>query len=358
MTPEQRFGRWVRLALAAFFLIFVYVVWMDLYAPLTTLARAQRYVVQLAPQVDGQVMEVAVADGDRVERGDVLFRVDDRDYRLARDAAELAVTGAGQDNTVMLAELAGARARVTGARATLEEARRKQRRLDNLHRSGAVSRQQWEEVQVAVEQARADLEAARAETKRLSTRLGDGDQDNLALARAMNQLETARLQLRRTEVKAPLAGVVTDRQLQVGHYARAREPVLSLVSDEPAWVAADFREKSLRHTRDGDRAEVVFDALPGRVFEARVGTRGWGVRQGQGTPDGALAQVEDSDRWVRDAQRARVRLVLLDPPPQRALMVGARATVQLYPEHGVAAAVARVFGWAQIRALAVLHYLY
>ena len=110
MTPEQRFGRWVRLALAAFFLIFVYVVWMDLYAPLTTLARAQRYVVQVAPQVDGQVMEVAVADGDRVERGDVLFRVDDRDYRLARDAAELAVTGAGQDNTVMLAELAGARA--------------------------------------------------------------------------------------------------------------------------------------------------------------------------------------------------------------------------------------------------------
>ena len=108
MTPEQRFGRWVRLALAAFFLIFVYVVWMDLYAPLTTLARAQRYVVQVAPQVDGQVMEVAVADGDRVERGDVLFRVDDRDYRLARDAAELAVTGAGQDNTVMLAELAGA----------------------------------------------------------------------------------------------------------------------------------------------------------------------------------------------------------------------------------------------------------
>ena len=57
-------------------------------------------------------------------------------------------------------------------------------------------------------------------------------------------------------------------------------------------------------------------------------------------------------------QRARVRLVLLDPPPQRALMVGARATVQLYPEHGIAAAVARVFGWAQIRALAVLHYLY
>ncbi|QJX02681.1 hypothetical protein HML84_15300 [Alcanivorax sp. IO_7] len=53
-----------------------------------------------------------------------------------------------------------------------------------------------------------------------------------------------------------------------------------------------------------------------------------------------------------------MRLVLLDPPPQRALMVGARATVQLYPEHGVAAAVARVFGWAQIRALAVLHYLY
>lgn len=358
MTPEQRFGRWVRLALAAFFLIFTYVVWMDLYAPMTTLARAQRYVVQVAAQVDGQVVDVPVADGDRVEQGEVLFRVDDRDYRLARDAAELAVASAAEDNTVMLAELAGVRARVAGARANLEEARRKQQRLDNLHHSGAVSEQQWEEVRVAVEQARADLEAARAEAKRLKTRLGDGEQDNLALARAMNQLETAKLQLRRTEVKAPLAGVVTDRQLEVGHYARARQPVLSLVSDEPAWVAADFREKSLRHTRAGDRAEVVFDALPGRVFEARVGTRGWGVRQGQGTPDGTLALVEDSDRWVRDAQRARVRLVLIDPPAQRALMVGARATVQLYPESGWAAAVARACGRVQIRALALLHYLY
>ena len=73
MTPEQRFGRWVRLALAAFFLIFGYVIWMDLHAPMTTLARAQRYVVQVAPQVDGQVVDVPVADGDRVERGQVLF---------------------------------------------------------------------------------------------------------------------------------------------------------------------------------------------------------------------------------------------------------------------------------------------
>ncbi|MEQ9508926.1 MAG: biotin/lipoyl-binding protein, partial [Alloalcanivorax xenomutans] len=91
MTPEQQFSRWVRRALVVFALVFTYVVWMDLHAPLTTLSRVQRYVVQVAPQVAGEVTGVAVTNGDHVNQGDLLFTVAEQDYRLIMDGAELRV---------------------------------------------------------------------------------------------------------------------------------------------------------------------------------------------------------------------------------------------------------------------------
>lgn len=357
MTPEQQFSRWVRRALVVFALVFTYVVWMDLHAPLTTLSRVQRYVVQVAPQVAGEVTGVAVTNGDHVNQGDLLFTVAEQDYRLIMDGAELRVAEAGQDNAVLLADLAGARARETSAGATLEEARRQRQRLKNLFEGGAVSRQEWEQGELAVDNAESELESARAAIRSLETRLGEDKEHNLALAQAMNELEKARLDWSRTRITAPVAGVVDNLQLESGTYANAREPLVSLIADAPVWVAADFREKSLRDVHPGDRAEIVFDAWPGRVFEARVQSMGKGVRDGQGVPDGQLAQVENTDRWVRDAQRVRVRLVLEDSEENLPLRVGARTTVQLYPRDGLAW-LSHGFGWLQIRMLSLLHYLY
>ena len=127
----------------------------------------------------------------------------------------------------------------------------------------------------------------------------------------------------------------------------------SLVSHQTD-IVADFREKSLRHTRVDTDAAVVFDAMPGKVFSARVTSSDAGILAGQEQVNGQLSQPEQSTRWVRDAQRMRIH-VALNEPLDTPLPTGARATVQLYNSEGM---FARTFAGAQIHLVSWLHYVY
>ena len=119
-------------------------------------------------------------------------------------------------------------------------------------------------------------------------------------------------------------------------------------------IVADFREKSLRHTRQGTDAAVVFDAFPGQVFPAKVTSSDAGILAGQEEVNGELSQPEQSTRWVRDAQRMRIH-VALNEPLEKTLPTGARATVQLYNSEG---SFARFFSGLQIHLISWLHYVY
>ena len=119
-------------------------------------------------------------------------------------------------------------------------------------------------------------------------------------------------------------------------------------------IVADFREKSLRHTKQGTDAAVVFDALPGQVFAAKVTSSDAGILAGQEAVNGELSQPEQSTRWVRDAQRMRIH-VALNEPLDKTLPTGARATVQLYNSEG---GFARFFSGLQIHLISWLHYVY
>ena len=123
----------------------------------------------------------------------------------------------------------------------------------------------------------------------------------------------ARLQLQYSSVRADRAGTLSNLQLTPGTYVPAGTPVAALVDDRID-IVADFREKSLRYVRPGDRAAVVFDARPGEVFGARVAAIDAGVKEGQLDANGDLAAPVTSDRWVRDAQRQRLHVVLDELP--------------------------------------------
>ncbi|MBF3061290.1 HlyD family efflux transporter periplasmic adaptor subunit, partial [Pseudomonas aeruginosa] len=99
-------------------------------------------------------------------------------------------------------------------------------------------------------------------------RRGTAGEDNLRLRQARNALAQARLQLQYSSVRADRAGTLSNLQLTPGTYVPAGTPVAALVDDRID-IVADFREKSLRYVRPGDRAAVVFDARPGEVFGAR-----------------------------------------------------------------------------------------
>ncbi|MDP5292930.1 HlyD family secretion protein [Oceanimonas sp. CHS3-5] len=349
MSAEQSFNRWVRIALAAFGVLLVYFVLIDNYAPMTPQAQAHRPVLSVAPRVAGQVAQVAVTNNQPVAAGDLLFALDDTDYRLALARAELQQQLAAADSERQQAVMETIKAEIEQARLRAEELAREASRMERLHRLGHMSVQQAEQARNQAQQARSALQAVEARQQEAEQALAAA---TLAHEQANNAYKQARLALQRTRVRAELAGRVGNLQLQEGVQARAGQPLLALISNELT-VIADLREKSLRHVTTGTEVGVVFDALPGRIFDGHVSSIDSGVRQGQQPADGQLVQPENSDRWVRDAQRLRVHIALDEPVPM--LATGARATVQLFPEAG---SWLHGLGWAQLWLVSQFRYLY
>ncbi|GGE51767.1 secretion protein [Halopseudomonas oceani] len=354
MTPDQVFARWVRASLLLFAVVFCYFLAADLWMPLTPQSRVIHPVIRVAPQVSGQVVDVAVVDNQHVTAGDLLFRIDSRPYELALQQAQLALEAAERDNAGIDASIAAARAQVRAAEVRSAELGRERDRMQALLTSHNVSRQSYDQILASQQAAQAEVTSLRAQVQQLEVQRGDGDQDNLRLRQARNALEQARLNLSYTEVRAESDGVVSNLQVRPGTYAVAGNSLAALVADD-ADVVADFREKSLVHMDIGEPAAVVFDAMPGRVFRAHLAGIAAGTQQGQLLPDGSLAAPETSDRWVRDAQRQRVHLTLDEEPGLLSTFpTGARATVQLFPVGGPA----HWLGSLQIRLISLMHYIY
>ncbi|MDN6296895.1 MAG: HlyD family secretion protein [Halomonas sp.] len=353
MTPEQRFARWVRAAIVLFVVIFVYFVFADTYMPATPQSRALRQVVRVAPQVSGQVVAVPISNNARVRRGEVLFRIDPEPFELAVEKAQLALDQARRDNAGLDASLAEAQATLSRQRALTAELSRERNRMQSLLERGSVSRQRFESINADADAGKAAVKAAEAKVNALQVQRGKAGKDNLQLRQARNALAAARLDLRRATVHAEQSGHISNLQLNVGDSVSSGAPVMANVGDRLD-IVADFREKSLRHVGAGDRAWIAFDALPGEEYPARVTSIDAGVRDGQLLPDGNLAHIPTTDRWVRDAQRIRVHL-RLDEPPESLPPTGARATVQLAPvDNPVAHGLAR----AQVALLSMLHHVY
>lgn len=353
MTPEQRFNRWVKCALAVFVLAFIYFIIADTHMPLTPEARLLRIVTPVASQVSGRVTAVEVSNNQHVKAGQVLYRIDDRSYRLTLAEARLQLEQAERENHVLDAEIGAAQADLDAATATANNSLVDLRRYQSLAGQQSVSRQVRDQADAKYRSDQAQVEAARAKVDQLKADRGNAGNDNLRLRQAQNAVDTAELNLQYTVVRADQDGVISNLQLSPGDYAQVGSPVLALVGDTPD-LTADFREKSLRDADVGTPASVVFDSLPGQVFKAHLSAHDAGVKDGQYAADGSLAEPVKTDRWVRDAQRMRVH-VKLDEKLDKPLPTGARATVQLYPHNNP---VSRLFGGLQIHFVSLVHYVY
>ncbi len=354
-TPDQQFARYVKVAIALFVLFFGYFVVADLYMPMTPQARVYHQVTQITPQISGDIVKVSVRNNEQVKKGQLLMRIDARPFELAVQKAELNLAQVKLQNQQLDAEIAALKADLIAADAQLDEQQRLYARSNALLASKAISVQQSDEINANLATARAQVSAVEAKLQAAKIKRGAHGADNVALQQAKNELEAAQLNLSYTQVIAPHDGVVSNLQVTAGTYAKAGTAMTGLVANRLD-LAADFREKSLYHVRVGKAALVSFDALPGKVFNAHVSEFAAGSSDGQLNANGALAQVETSNRWVRDAQRQRIHLQL-DGTAKDAfahLPSGARATVQIVPESGIRALLAK----GQIKLVSLMHYVY
>lgn len=352
MTSEQKFTLWIKYAMSTFVVIFAYFLIADFKIPLTPQAMVTRGVTKVVPRVNGTIVAINVDNNQSVEQGEVLFSIDSTPYQLALEKALLQVQLAKQANLQLDASLAAAQANIKAIAIVASQKQQYVQRLDALFERHSVSAQQKDDAESAAVAEQANLLAAKARLKELQVSRGEESDDNVKLRVADNQLKQAELNLSYTQVRAQQGGIVTNLQLEVGAYATSGQPLLALVSSH-AEVIADFREKSARDAVNGSPALIAFDGDPGHLYKASVISTDAGVSVGQFAANGSLATPSVSTRWVRDAQRMRLHLVLDDAHPNN-LPSGAQATVQLLPKNVVFAWLAKM----QIGLLSLLHYIY
>jgi membrane fusion protein, multidrug efflux system len=350
----RRSGR-ARAVLAASVVIFVLAVLLAWYhfagRESTDDAQIDAHVNPVAARVGGTVLAVLVADNQQVEKGTLLARIDPRDYQvaLARAQADLAEneasahaarttvpltsTTAGSQETAAGSDLAGAAARLVAVEAQLREAQARERqtakdleRFRPLLEKDEISKQQFDVAATAADSARAAREAAEAAVDaarrmvesaraRLTQAQTGRQQVDIVSARAASAaakvemstaaLEQAKLNLSYTEIKAPVAGIVSRKTVEVGQVVQPGQPLLAIVPLEEVWVTANFKESQLRGIRPGQRVEVAVDAY-GRSYRGHVDS----IAAATGSRFSLLPPENAAGNYVKVVQRVPVKIVL------------------------------------------------
>lgn len=334
-----RWRRWLRPAL-----MFVGVFGVGLAAVLLRLtggqimstddAYVQAALTSISSNIAGRVEAIDVRDNQHVHRGEVLFRLDDKPFRIAVESA-LAELG-----TVELQIAAGKsnyrkeQAAVKSAQDTVSYQQIEFQRNKRLLASGIASRAQYDQALHALETANQQLSSDEQQAASVLAMLGGNPnvdpKQHPAVQQAQAALDRAQLNLSYTEIRAPEDGIVTKvEQLQVGDYINAAAPVFALISVHDAWVEANFKEDQLSFMRAGQPATVSIDTYTGRRFKAHVAS----LSPGTGSQFSALPAENATGNWVKVVQRVPVRIEFDTIDPEIPLRSGLSAIVEVDTGH-------------------------
>ena len=285
----------------------------------------------VSADVSGRVVAIAVHDNERVTQGQLLFRLDDRPFRIAVEDTQAQLAAARLQIEALKATYRLKVADAKGAEETLAYQEREYERQRQLAASGVASRSVFEQVQNAMQVARQKVASTQSDIANILAQLG-GNPDipidrHPAVQRAQAALDKAELELSYTTIRAHENGIVTKvEQLQPGSYVTASTPVFAMVSDR-IWVEANFKETELTFMRPGQAATVEIDTYPGVVFNAKVQS----LSPGTGLTFSLLPAENATGNWVKVVQRLPVRLALeiTDPNLNLLLHAGLSATVEV-----------------------------
>ncbi|PJI50387.1 MAG: hemolysin D [Pseudomonas sp.] len=276
-------------------------------------------VTVISPRVAGYIAELKVSDNQLVHAGDLLARIDDRDYRAALAKAEGAVHAeeAALGNVDAQASLQDALIRQSQAEidaAAAEEVRTRddQRRYATLVRTNAVSVEAAQRADASFKSAHANSDKARASLlaarRQLDVIHSQRQQAQAALEQAVAARDLARLDLSYTELRAPVDGYIGNRRARVGSYVAAGTQLLAVVPAQGLWVDANFKEDQLARMQPGQAVTIEADILPGKVFHGHLDS----LAPATGAQFSILPPENATGNFTKIVQRVPVRVHLDD----------------------------------------------
>ncbi|GLQ06762.1 HlyD family secretion protein [Sneathiella chinensis] len=298
----------------------------------------QSDITSLASKISGYIVEVAVQDNQSVQSGDILFRIDDRDYKARLSKAEANVSAAMAALTNIDAErglqdaiILQAEAKLASAHAARNLAQQNFERYQSLARTKAASKAQFDKAKATRDQADAAVKAARealnATRKKLQVLAAMQEAADATLKQAKASRELARLDLDNTIVRAPVSGIVGNRQLRVGRLVAPGTSLLDIVPTDPIWVIANFKEVQLEHIQAGQEARIQVDGYPELELNGTVAS----LSPGTGSAFSLIPADNATGNFVRVVQRVPVKIQLAENPLPGRLVPGlsARVTIKI-----------------------------
>lgn len=294
--------------------------------------RAHKTIV--AAEVAGRVTEVEVAENQRVERGDLLFRIDDRSYRFALDKAQAQLDRVQREIQALAVDYRGKQQEVARGEADLGFADREFTRQRDLASKNVASAAKLDEAEHNHDAANRSLAMLRAQLARIVAEL-DGD-PAIEPARHSRYLEAkavrdmAALDLERTRVLSPVAGIVNGAdRFRPGDHVDVGDTSVAVVADDAMWIEANFKETDLTWVRKGQEVLVSVDTFPGVELRGVVD----GISPATGAEFSLLPPQNATGNWVKVVQRVPVRVILTDPESKAILRAGLSAIVEIDTRH-------------------------
>ncbi len=309
-------------------------------APWTRDATVRAYVVTMAPEVAGRIVELHVVDNKYVRKGDLLLVIDPTNFRIAVSQAEAAVQQAQASVKNVEAQMSVQQAQISASQAQLRQggaalvfAQQQADRYQKLATDGWGTVQNAQQFTSQLHQQEATVQSAQdnlnqtlrqvetLKAQRLSAEAG--------LAQAKAQLNQAQVNLERTRILAPVDGYVTNLLAQLGDYINVGVNTISLVDADSFWVDGYFEETNLAPIRVGDPAQIKLMGH-GQIVRGHVDSIARAINVANAQPNSqGVATVNPIFTWVRLAQRIPVRVHIDEVPPDVVLAAGMTATVEI-----------------------------
>ncbi|HXR85032.1 MAG TPA: HlyD family secretion protein [Hanamia sp.] len=297
-------------------------------------AQIEADIIPVIPRVSGYVKDVMVKDNQKVKKGDTLFTIDDRDYKIAVMQAEAALATAKSNVAASRANTAAARsgiatskqgvqtidAQIAAAQVNLTRATQDFNRYQNLIQDHSITQQQFEQAQAAKELAEKQLDILQQQKKQASSQTGvvssqsNATAETIAVAESVVkqrevEVEDAKLKLSYTIVTAPESGRVSRVNIQEGQLLQAGQSTFNIVHSENIWVVANFKETQYRKMAVGQKVIVHADAFPNHDFEAVLSS----FSPATGAKFSLLPPDNASGNFVKVVQRLPVKIEFTNP---------------------------------------------
>lgn len=293
----------------------------------------EAHIIPIAPKISGYVVELNVTDNQHVKKGDVILKIDPRDYEVAvkqaqadLDSAKARLIG-GQHNFASTSvsapsNLTSAQSQVEAATAEWKNASLALKRLQKLNDS-ARSRQSLENAVAAEKQALSNLEDVKARLRTAETAPDAIAASEAAVqelqadvARAEADLEHAQNNLEATTMRAAQDGRITRKSVEVGAYVQPGQQLTTLVGDD-VWIIANYKETQLNGMKAGQPVDIEIDSFPGHEFHGKVDS----IQSGSGSRFSLFPPENATGNFVKIVQRVPVKIIF-DEAPSKDLPLG------------------------------------